>query len=384
MPFGYKHRTISEIREDRHVRIQKQDIAKKSILASIFVSSKKLDSDDKNDSKIKQENTSISNALDLEKTGAPAKKKMRQRRPRQFIANLMFGRAKREKRTPFILDRDLLFTEQMFLVGRDSSVQRSSERIEACELEAIEKFPLGKLLSSVGQDENRQLYDEISAIHNMYYSQLITIDNQLTDTTREQKPFHEQRGLARIELIKFLLQKVRLCNNKGIKLNKNNYNEHFLKDTELRLDRIENTIRQLLQEAFTVGARDPEALSKFKASIVELSSDPIESVPIPESAPELYKNRSDRKEKPASFIRRVYANWIGRGLLRPHIKELDKPLYQALYKHGIPDDFDAILPKAQGKTLDSMSPQEAIEALARRREGDRKRSKELYHKRKMQ
>lgn len=52
---------------------------------------------------------------------------------------------------------------------------------------------------------------------------------------------------------------------------------------------------------------------------------------LPQIAPELYRDRKDRAEKPADFILRVYQDWLGRGLARPHLMSLDRPLYDALH-----------------------------------------------------
>lgn len=61
---------------------------------------------------------------------------------------------------------------------------------------------------------------------------------------------------------------------------------------------------------------------------------------LPEKAPELWSEREGRKENPVAFIRRVYAPWLKRGLVRSDLRALDPPLYQALavwmYRH--PDD----------------------------------------------
>ena len=102
-------------------------------------------------------------------------------------------------------------------------------------------------------------------------------------------------------------------------------------------------------------------------SVFNLVADRFSASELPDKAPELYKERSDRTEKPDAFIRRVYEPWLGKGLLRPHIKDLDKSLYQALYKHGIPDDFETLLPTAQGRAVEHLALSDA-ESLQRRRE----------------
>lgn len=65
---------------------------------------------------------------------------------------------------------------------------------------------------------------------------------------------------------------------------------------------------------------------------------------LPDKAPELYQAREDRSEMAPEFIRRVYGQWMGHGLMRNHLLELDKPLYMALaqwlQKHDMPDWLD--------------------------------------------
>ncbi|PQA86026.1 hypothetical protein [Hyphococcus luteus] len=53
--------------------------------------------------------------------------------------------------------------------------------------------------------------------------------------------------------------------------------------------------------------------------------------PLPKRAPELYRDRKDRSEKAPDFIKRVYSDFIGKGLSKAHIRQLDRGLYQALY-----------------------------------------------------
>jgi len=62
--------------------------------------------------------------------------------------------------------------------------------------------------------------------------------------------------------------------------------------------------------------------------------------PLPAKAPELWSEREGRSENPVAFLRRVYAPWLGRGLIRPHVKALDPGLYNAfnVWCHRNPDD----------------------------------------------
>lgn len=65
---------------------------------------------------------------------------------------------------------------------------------------------------------------------------------------------------------------------------------------------------------------------------------------LPATAPEYYQDRNDKAELPHEFIERVYSDWLGQGLARHHILQLDKPLYMALAnwlkKNELPESFD--------------------------------------------
>ena len=290
----------------------------------------------------------------------------------------LVGDIPKGKKTTFKKERDHLISEMIFLKDRDASLQQSGKRIEACDLIAADTFPFEEIITATDPEDNRRLYDQISLLRTIYVNQLVTLDYL------PGKDFGDQRGLARIELIRFLLRKTDLCYRKGIELNENNYDDRFLTDTELRLDKIQQDIRQLLDEAFAIAAHDPQALNAFKADVAALTTEETEpEVTLPTKAPELYKDRKDRSMKPVDFIENVYKEWLGKGLLRPHIKALDEPLYRALYKHGIPKSFEERLPKAAGK---SGRPRATLseDALERRRASDRERSRRLYHKRKQQ
>lgn len=293
------------------------------------------------------------------------------------IRELLDGKPDAEIQT-FRKERDHLLSEMIFLKNRDASVDHSAERMEACDLIAADILSFEEVLSLTDPEENRRLYDQISILRTIYVNQLITLDHLAGED------FENQRGLARIELMRFLLRKTDLCYRKGIELNNKNFDDLFLTDTELRLDKIQQDIRQLLNEAFAIAADDPKALEEFKAEVTALTKESkAQEATLPTKAPERYKDREDRSMKPVEFIEKVYGEWLGKGLLRPHIKALDEPLYRALYKHGIPKSFEDRLPKSAGKLG---RPRESLseDALERRRASDRERSRRLYQKRKQQ
>lgn len=63
------------------------------------------------------------------------------------------------------------------------------------------------------------------------------------------------------------------------------------------------------------------------------SAKPEDSTPLalPQTAPEFWKARDlNLRENAPQFIRRVYAQWLGRGLERKDIARLDQDLYKAL------------------------------------------------------
>lgn len=65
------------------------------------------------------------------------------------------------------------------------------------------------------------------------------------------------------------------------------------------------------------------------------------SVPLPDRAPEIWSERDrTQRQNPAQFVRRVYAQWIGRGLTRQALCLLDEPVYRALsvWEHRHPED----------------------------------------------
>lgn len=89
---------------------------------------------------------------------------------------------------------------------------------------------------------------------------------------------------------------------------------------------------------------------KFEAEIKYLSyprrpskprlPDAVTSV-LPTQAPKLWAERDPgEKINPSKFTRTVYGEWIGKGLTRRHLLELDEPLYRALsvWEHRHPED----------------------------------------------
>lgn len=110
------------------------------------------------------------------------------------------------------------------------------------------------------------------------------------------------------------------------------------------LDRVETKFgldleeRRALREALVGSVRD------FIASGGAAEPD------LPDKAPERWSSREGRKENPVAFIRRVYAQWLDRGLTRAHLLTIDRPLYTALavWMHRHPDvEFPEMMPSAE-------------------------------------
>ncbi len=82
-----------------------------------------------------------------------------------------------------------------------------------------------------------------------------------------------------------------------------------------------------------------EVLMLCQALLID-AADRVLCTELPASAPELWTERRGTKENPVTFVRRVYADWLGKGLKRSHLLSLDKPLYTALgvWLHRHPEE----------------------------------------------
>lgn len=267
---------------------------------------------------------------------------------------------RKEENTYYEQERDHLRSEMIFLAHRRFASPHAMDRIHALELKTIEDFPLDRILEATDPEENQRLYDDLCQIENSYINQLITQDFD------PDADFAGQRGLARINLIKFYLSKVDLCYPKGIKLKDINLDDHILKDAELRLNDIQKQIRKLFNEAREIGRTEPDTFQTFSDNVASLTSDSAKpEVTLPEKAPELYAERPDKSEKPEAFLVRVYEGLTGTPehpakIVRSHIKAWDQRLYEALYKRRkLIDNFEILLPPSQGKSVNDLSRNES-------------------------
>lgn len=86
-------------------------------------------------------------------------------------------------------------------------------------------------------------------------------------------------------------------------------------------------------------------------------------LPLPKEAPELYRDRANRKETAPEFTYRVYKPWLGKGLARNHLLSLDRSLYEGIRnwvkKKPLPDWLDLpMLKELIDKQLEEMGVKE--------------------------
>ena len=103
----------------------------------------------------------------------------------------------------------------------------------------------------------------------------------------------------------------------------------------------------------------------------ELAKSSSPSFDLPTQAPEIYQGRRG-PDTPPEFVQRVYGQWLGRGLTRAHIRNLDPKLYTAidnwLKKPGCdwPSDVDLPTLKEQNdRDVARLSTGDGLEILGR-------------------
>lgn len=85
---------------------------------------------------------------------------------------------------------------------------------------------------------------------------------------------------------------------------------------------------------------------------------------LPLTAPALWEERTTgRKVSPADFIRTHYAPWIGNGLTRAHIGQLDRPLYMAYARQVSRTPASTITELPSEERLKRDDPVEALERI---------------------
>lgn len=280
-----------------------------------------------------------------------------------------------ERSEQFSPDRQFLRSETIFLADRDAARDQSAEIRKFCEDIASRDFSLNRIFDAESVSDLEEMFLEVSALQTVHHNQSISLDY------RVDVDFEGQEASARIHLIKFFIIKriSAILNGKNITIDE--LHKSIVDHKEIRLKHLELEISNLLREAFAICHDDQTEIRSFQERIVGRTLQAEEAVALPTEAPELFTERTDKSITAEQFIRTVYGPWLGRGLKRPHIKELDKSLYQALYKQGIPDDFKELLPTAQGK---SGKPQSILSALEQQKKRQaaarayaRKRDQEL-------
>lgn len=124
-----------------------------------------------------------------------------------------------------------------------------------------------------------------------------------------------------------------------------------------------------------------EAAIVLAQLLVEAGEHPAASALLPAEAPELWSDRTGRKENPVDFVRRVYGPWLDYGLERSHLFSLDRPLYTALgvWMHRHPEDgmpkgnrvrervSEALAEHCRTGALPSIAPRPRLRFRVRRR-----------------
>ena len=88
---------------------------------------------------------------------------------------------------------------------------------------------------------------------------------------------------------------------------------------------------------------------------------------LPKEPPATWRADKLDNETPPDFIRRFYEPWLGKGLDRAHIRNLDRPLYQALdnwlRNHEMPADVDLPTRKEQNSRWVQRIEKEGLAAV---------------------
>ncbi|MCV6621849.1 MAG: hypothetical protein OIF51_08885 [Cellvibrionaceae bacterium] len=248
-------------------------------------------------------------------------------------------------------------SEKVFLKDRELEDNLGEMRDSYASL-AIDHFKLEDIIADRNleslEDRFRELYALEKIVENATISQAYTpylgVDNIVNEVS-------SQPPLVQLQLKKFFTIKAIACYVNGINLTIENCDKIILADEELRKHNLKLIVQSLIQEAFEIACNSEEERQEFIDGVYHAMTGKVvpnspERVEPPTVAPELYKERVDRKENPIAFIRRVYGPWLGRGITRPQLKHLDMPLYQGLYRflrdNDEPTDIQLGLPKVRG------------------------------------
>lgn len=107
--------------------------------------------------------------------------------------------------------------------------------------------------------------------------------------------------------------------------------------------------RELAREAQKLGLNKGQQIAALRYLIAQIETSLGFELPpeLPDKAPVLWADRNTKEKiNPSKFTRDVYGQWIGKGLTRKHLRDLDEPLYRALsvWEHRHPTDTIQELP----------------------------------------
>lgn len=145
--------------------------------------------------------------------------------------------------------------------------------------------------------------------------------NQLFDSTAESASI-EREKMARAKSTSS--RKIKKLGRTGHSLRSDR--EQFLSS----IDRLLTTAADLMRKEPAIDPQAFEYLRQLRVRIRFALRSVKASDDLPAEAPSKWLDRADKAEDAVSFVRRVYAPWLGKGVSRPDIRRLDKSLYHAL------------------------------------------------------
>lgn len=304
----------------------------------------------------------------------------RQRTDAQLKASI---KSATQKGAGFEITRAALATTAQFLGGRSKADVETTD-LRELERIGVEHHTIEDIIDDKDPGSLFARVVELTALERV--SQNLEISSRIDplklegDAEENLANVRKQDWPIQVKLKKFIAIKQRICIKEGIELTLDNLNVPFFGDKELRREDLLIATRILLREAFAE-ACDGDA-AQFKAFVKEAAGEmlPEETAAMlnnvgPDgrliAAPERYKERKNRKEKPVEFIVRVYGPHKGR-VDRGDLKRLDEPLYRSLYRWLVDNDETAelqeIVPKTRTRRpIDAdLSAEEKLEEIKRR------------------
>ncbi|MEP3198215.1 MAG: hypothetical protein ABJO57_10120 [Lentilitoribacter sp.] len=209
------------------------------------------------------------------------------------------------------------------------------------------KITISEIKYLRGYEENRKVFLKTKHLENILLNSIITeryVKNK--DSLKKLDENDNIDPLVKLYIAQFYAIKNMECDKQG----KDQIGIPISNKEICRRGLLE-TITATAQEAFSVACDNEIERQQFIEEVLDALQERTFKIAPPAKAPEFYSKRKNRKEKPDEFIRRVYSRWLGtESFQRPLLKSLDISLYRGLYKQGIPDDFETLLPSAQGKS----------------------------------